>query len=83
MKAILFAVASMFVVTASVTPSLARPYYQDRAVTNFSHGFQSLSHRAYQGRSYWQTAYSAHHGTTASNPVADLPIAGSYRFCQV
>lgn len=61
MKAILFAVASMFVVTASVTPSLARPYYQDRAVTNFSHGFQSLSHRAYQGRSYWQTAYSAHH----------------------
>ena len=61
MKAILFAVASMFVVTASVTPSLARPYYQDHAVTNFSYGFQSLSHRAYQGRSYWQTAYSAHH----------------------
>ena len=61
MKAILFAVASMFVVTASVTPSLARPYYQDRAVTNFSYGFQYLSHRAYQGRSYRQTAYSAHH----------------------
>jgi hypothetical protein len=61
MKAILFAVASMFVVTASVTPSLARPYYQDRAVMNFSYGFQYLSHRAYQGRSYRQTAYSAHH----------------------
>ncbi len=46
MKAILFAVASIFVVTVSATPSLARPYYQDRAASNFSSGFQSLSHYA-------------------------------------
>jgi hypothetical protein len=58
MKAILFAVASMFV-TASVTPSLARPYYQERAGSNFSSGFQSLSHHAYQGRPYKRAEYSA------------------------
>ncbi len=50
MKAILFAVASIFVVTVSATPSLARPYYQTRAESSF--GLQSLSHHAYQGRGY-------------------------------
>ena len=59
MKAILFAVASIFVVTASATPSLARPYYQEREGSSFSSGFQSLSHHAYQGRSYRHAGYSA------------------------
>ena len=36
MKAILFAVASIFVVTASATPSLARPLYQDSAEFSLS-----------------------------------------------
>jgi hypothetical protein len=61
MKAILFAVASIFVVTVSATPSLARPYYQDRAGSNFSSGFQSLSHHAYQGRAYRRADYGARH----------------------
>ena len=61
MKAILFAVASIFVVTVSATPSLARPYYQDRAGSNFSSGFQSLSHHAYQGRAYRGAEYGARH----------------------
>jgi hypothetical protein len=61
MKAILFAVASIFVVTVSATPSLARPYYQDRAASNFSSGFQSLSHYAHQGRAYRGAEYGARH----------------------
>jgi hypothetical protein len=61
MKAILFAVASIFVVTVSATPSLARPYYQDRAASNFSSGFQSLSHHAHQGRAYRGAEYGARH----------------------
>src|SRR6476646_11189095 len=61
MKTILFAVASIFVVTVSATPSLARPSYQDRAASNFSSGFQSLSHHAHQGRAYRGPEYSEHH----------------------
>jgi len=61
MKTILFAVASIFVVTVSATPSLARPYYQERASSNFSSGFQSLSHHAYQGRAYRGAEYGARH----------------------
>src|SRR6478672_10630910 len=61
MKTILFAVASSFVVTVSATPSLARPYYQDRTGSNFSSGFQSLSHHAYQGRTYRGAEYGARH----------------------
>jgi hypothetical protein len=58
MKAILFAVASIFVVTVSATPSLARPYYQTRAESSF--GLQALSHHAYQGRRYTRAGYGAH-----------------------
>jgi hypothetical protein len=61
MKAILFAVASIFVVTVSARPSLARPYYQDRAGSNFPSGFQSLSHHAYQGRPYVRSGYGERH----------------------
>jgi hypothetical protein len=46
MKAILFAVASIFVVTASATPSLARPYYQGGAESNSASGYQSRASRS-------------------------------------
>lgn len=45
MKAILFAVASIFVVTASATPSLARPFYQGSAESDSASGYQSRASR--------------------------------------
>ena len=46
MKAILFAVASIFVVTASATPTLARPLYQGAAESSSASGYQSRASRS-------------------------------------
>ena len=46
MKAILFAVASIFVVTAFATPSLARPLYQSSAESSSASGYQSRASRS-------------------------------------
>jgi hypothetical protein len=46
MKAILFAVASIFVVTASATPSLARPLYKGSAESSSASGHQSRASRS-------------------------------------
>jgi hypothetical protein len=46
MKAILFAVTSIFVVTASATPSLARPLYQGSAESSSASGYQSRASRS-------------------------------------
>ena len=54
MKAILFAVASILVVTASATPRLARPYYQSGVGSDFSSETQYAPRHARQGRHYAQ-----------------------------
>jgi hypothetical protein len=51
MKAIIFAVASIVVVTASATPSVARPNFSDLAGSTISSGHKSSAARsAYRGR---------------------------------
>jgi hypothetical protein len=54
MKAIVFAVASIFVATALATPSLARPYYQSGLGSDFSTATQYAPRHARQGRHYAQ-----------------------------
>ncbi|MGH6824477.1 hypothetical protein [Methyloceanibacter sp.] len=58
MKAFLFAVASIFVVTAFATEGEARPYYQAWTGSNYS-----LSHHYRASRSAYQggSRYGAHH----------------------
>ena len=70
MKAILFAVASIFVVTASVTPSLARPLYQGSAESSSASGYQSRASQSAQRASrYHRYARSgstrSHHASRA------------------
>jgi len=63
MKAILFAVTSLFVVTASVTPSEARPYYHGSTHKSVWSGHRSPPpHAAYRPRSghYGHYARSSH-----------------------
>jgi hypothetical protein len=65
MKAIVFAVASIFVVTASATPSLARPYYKGWAESNSASGYQSRASRsahrsARYHRQYASRSHNAH-----------------------
>ena len=68
MKAILFAVASIFVVTASATPSLARPLYQGSAESSSASGYQSRASRsAHRASRYHHYARS---GSTRSHPSA-------------
>ena len=61
MKAILFAVASIFVVTALATPSLARPLYQGSAESSSASGYQSRA-----SRSAHRTARYRHHSRSVS-----------------
>ena len=61
MKAILFAVASIFVVTASVTPTLARPLYQGSAESSSASGYQSRT-----SRSTHRTSRYHHHARSGS-----------------
>ena len=61
MKAILFAVASIFVVTASVTPTLARPLYQGSAESSSASGYQSRA-----SRSAHRTSRYHHHARSGS-----------------
>ena len=64
MKAFLFAVASIFVVTAFATEGEARPYYQDWSGSNYSlsHHYRASS-SAYRERS---SRYGAHYARTRS-----------------
>lgn len=63
MKAIIFAVASIFVVTASATQSVAYPYYQGLTSSNVSSGDRSRAYRANRGRGhYGRNAARARHG---------------------
>ncbi len=65
MKAILFAVASLFIVTASTTPSVARPYYHGTTHTKVSSGHRApAQHTAHRGRGGHYA--KASHGTRYS-----------------
>ncbi|MGB2930848.1 MAG: hypothetical protein WBE08_11015 [Methyloceanibacter sp.] len=78
MKAIIFAVASVCVVTASATPSVARPNYQDLSGSTVSAGHgSSAAKSAYPGRGAYKGRYRAgssrsasHHRQTASRTHA-------------
>jgi len=62
MKAIIFAVASILIVTASVTPSVARPNYQGLAPSSISSGHRSPAlHQASRGS---RTHYTRHYSST-------------------
>jgi hypothetical protein len=65
MKAILFAVASIFVVTASATPSLARPLYQGSAEWSSASGYQSRASRSAHRTSRYH--HYARSGSTRSH----------------
>ena len=65
MKAILFAVASIFVVTASVTPTLARPLYQGSAESSSASGYQSRASRSAHRTSRYH--HYARSGSTRSH----------------
>ena len=65
MKAILFAVASIFVVTASATPSLARPLYQGSAESSSASGYQSRASRSAHRTSRYH--HYARSGSTRSH----------------
>jgi len=70
MKAIIFAVASLVVVTASATPSVARPYYQGMAASSISSGHRSPAlrqasrSRGHYTRHYTATHHSRHYSST-------------------
>jgi hypothetical protein len=63
MKAIIFAVASLVVVTASATPSVARPYYQGLAASSISSGHRSpaLHQASRSGRGHTSRHYTSTH----------------------
>jgi hypothetical protein len=64
MKAILLAVASIFVVTAFATPSLARPLYQGSAESSSASGYQSRASRsAHRTARYRHQTASRGHST--------------------
>jgi len=65
MKAILFAVASIFVVTASATPTLARPLYQGSAESSSASGYQSRASRSAHRTSRYH--HYARSGSTRSH----------------
>ena len=65
MKAILFAVASIFVVTASATPTLARPPYQGSAESSSASGYQSRASRSAHRTSRYH--HYARSGSTRSH----------------
>ena len=67
MKAILFAVASIFVVTASATPSLARPHYQGGAESNSASGYQSRATRSAHRTSRYHRQYASRGSGTRSD----------------
>jgi hypothetical protein len=68
MKAIIFAVASILIVTASVTPSVARPNYRDLYGSDVSAGHRSsAAHSAYRGRGATYTTHRAAAGRSASH----------------
>jgi hypothetical protein len=88
MKAILFAVASIFVVTASATPSLARPLYQGSAESSSASGYQSRASRSahrtaryrhqyasrgYSARSYHHQYASRGHSTRSNHASGARP----------
>ena len=68
MKAILFAVASIFVVTASATPTLARPLYQGSAESRSASGYQSRASRSAHRTSRYH--HYARSGSTRSHPAS-------------
>ena len=68
MKAILFAVASIFVVTAFATPSLARPLYQSSAESSSASGYQSRASRSAHRTSRYH--HYARSGSTRSHYVS-------------
>jgi hypothetical protein len=70
MKAILFAVASIFVVTASATPSLARPYYQGGAESNSASGHQSRASRSAHRTARYRHHYASRGHSTRSHHAA-------------
>ncbi len=59
MKAILFAVASIFVVTAFATPSLARPLYQSSAESSSASGYQSRASRSAHRTARYRHQYTS------------------------
>ena len=59
MKAILFAVASIFVVTASATPTLARPLYQGSAESSSASGYQSRASRSAHRTARYRHQYTS------------------------
>jgi hypothetical protein len=63
MKAIIFAVASLVVVTASATPSVARPYYRGLASSSISSGHRSpaLHQAARNSRGHTSRDYASTH----------------------
>jgi hypothetical protein len=73
MKAILFAVASIFVVTASATPSLARPLYQGSAESRSASGYQSRvsrsAHRTSRYHHYARSGSTRSHHATGARPA--------------
>ena len=59
MKAILFAVASIFVVTAFATPSLARPLYPSSAESSSASGDQSRASRSAHPTARYRHQYTS------------------------
>ena len=59
MKAILFAVASIFVVTAFATPSLARPLYQSSAESSSASGYKSRASRSAHRTARYRHQYTS------------------------
>jgi hypothetical protein len=66
MKAFLFAVASIFVVTAFATPSLARPLYQGSAESAWASGYQSRASRSAHRTARYRHQYSSRAHSTRS-----------------
>ena len=81
MKAILFAVASIFVVTASATPTLARPLYQGSAESSSASGYQSRAsrsaHRTSRYHHYARSGSTRSHHASRGHSTRSTHAAGA------
>ena len=81
MKAIFFAVASIFVVTASATPTQARPLYQGSAESSSASGYQSRAsrsaHRTSRYRHYARSGSTRSHHASRGHSTRSNHAAGA------